>query len=133
MGPLVEIHDASIPGGLAALFGFVGLSAEQRNVAGRAWEEAALAQLARLFGDAAASPVSVHVKDWAQSRFTATARDWPSLAEHPRYGALPDAGPIWRDRLVWAGTETAADHGGYLEGALEAAERAAGAFGQRPF
>ncbi len=124
VGPLVEIHDASIPHGQAALFGFVGIGAAQREAAGPAWEAAALAQLVRLFGAAAGRPLAVHVKDWAQSPNTATAQDWPPLAAHPHYAALPDAGPLWRDRLVWAGTETAPDHGGYLEGALEAAERA---------
>lgn len=127
VGPLAEIHDASIPDGPAALFGFVGLSAAQRHSAGLAWEAAALAQLVRLFGPAAGSPLAVHVQDWAQSPLTATAQDWPPLAAHPRYGALPESGSVWRDHLVWAGTETAPDHGGYLEGALEAAERAADA------
>ncbi len=127
VGPLVEIHDASIPDGPAALFGFVGLSAAQRQSAGPAWEAAALAQLVRLFGAAAGSPVAIHVQDWAQSPLTAAAQDWPPLTTHPQYGALPDPGPVWRDRLLWAGTETAPGHGGYLEGALEAAERVAAA------
>ena len=127
IGPLVEIHDASIPDGAAALFGFVGLTAAQRQAAGAAWESAALAQLVRLFGVEAGNPVAVHVKDWAQSPLTATAQDWPPLNAHPHYAALPESGSVWRDRLVWAGTETASDHGGYLEGALEAAERAVAA------
>ena len=128
VGPLVEIHDASIPEGLAALFGFVGLAAAQRQTAGQAWETAALAQLVRLFGVAAGSPLAVHVKDWAQARLTATMHDWPPLAAHPQYATLPNAGSVWRDRLIWAGTETTPAQGGYLEGALEAAERAAAAF-----
>ena len=127
VGPLVEIHDASIPNGPTALFGFVGLSAAQRQLAGPAWEAAALAQMIRLFGTAAGSTLAVHVQDWAQSPLTATAQDWPPLTIHPQYGALPDPGSVWRDRLVWAGTETAPGHGGYLEGALEAAERVAAA------
>jgi monoamine oxidase len=128
VGPLVEIHDASIPNGPAALFGFVGLSAAQRQAAGSAWEASSLAQLVRLFGADAGCPVAVHIQDWAQSPLTATALDWPPLTTHPNYGAMPDAGPVWRDRLLWAGTETAPDHGGYLEGALEAAERVAATF-----
>jgi monoamine oxidase len=127
VGPRVEIDDASIPNGPAALFGFVGLSAAQRQAAGAAWEAAALAQLVQLFGAAAGSTVAVHVQDWAQSPLTATAQDCPPLTTHPQYGALPDPGSVWRDRLLWAGTETAPGHGGYLEGALEAAERVAAA------
>lgn len=126
VGPLVEIHDASTPDGPAALFGFVGLSADQRATIGPDWERAALAQLVRLFGDEAGRPTAVIAQDWAQSPLTATPDDWPPLTSHPRYGALPDAGPAWRDCLFWASTETAPEHGGYLEGALEAAEIAAG-------
>lgn len=125
VGPLMEIHDASIPSGSAALFGFLGLTAAQRQAAGPPWEAWALAQLVRLFGAAAGSPVAVHIQYWAQSPLTATALDWLPLTAHPNYGAMPDAGPVWRDLLLWAGTETAPDHGGYLEGALEAAERVA--------
>jgi monoamine oxidase len=125
VGPLVEIHDASVPDGLAALFGFVGLTAQQRLLRGPGWAEDAVEQLTRLFGAAAAKPVTVHVKDWAQATATATPADWPPLVEHPNYDAPPGAGASWGERLVWASSETAPRFGGYLEGALEAATHAA--------
>lgn len=57
VGPLVEIHDATSASGTAALFGFVGVPAEQRKAAGREMIVAAsLRQLALLFGPQAASP-----------------------------------------------------------------------------
>jgi monoamine oxidase len=44
------------------------------------------------------------------------------LQTHPEYG-LPDAMKgIWSGKLLFAGTEVAGQFGGYLEGALEAAE-----------
>jgi monoamine oxidase len=46
------------------------------------------------------------------------------MREHPTYS--PPAGRtfIWEQSLFFSGTETAMVHGGYLEGALEAAEHA---------
>ncbi len=49
-GPLAETHDASAPGGPAALFGFVGLSARQRALLSGTVPSLATAQLVRLFG-----------------------------------------------------------------------------------
>ncbi|MEO7854935.1 MAG: NAD(P)/FAD-dependent oxidoreductase [Rubrivivax sp.] len=122
VGPLVEIHDATQPGGQPALFGFVGVPAEVRRAAGTQLHEAALAQLQRLFGPDAATPLRIYYKDWADDPFIATREDETAPPSHPAYGthmALPGG---WKDRLWLAGTESAREHGGYLEGALEAAE-----------
>jgi monoamine oxidase len=49
VGPMVEIHDATTASGSAALFGFLGIGAEQRGVLGdQALRRACLAQLARI-------------------------------------------------------------------------------------
>jgi monoamine oxidase len=126
VGPLGEIHDASDPAGAPALFGFFGLDAEQRRARGReALEAAAIAQLARIFGEQAASPSAVFLQDWAAEPFVATEQDRGFLGHHPAYGPAGDPGEPWHDRLVLAGTEAAAVSGGYLEGALVAAEAAA--------
>lgn len=122
VGPLAEIHDASPLAGLPALFGFVGLKAAVRAALGREeLHRLALAQLVRLFGPAAATPLAVKYLDWSQEADTAVTADQEPLAEHPTYGPLPQAGPAWRGRLAFAGTEVAPRGGGYLEGALEAA------------
>jgi monoamine oxidase len=123
VGPLAEIHDASDPAGAAALFGFVGLPADGRQRAGAALPALALAQLGRLFGAEAARPARTWLLDWAQEPFTATASDAQAPRVHPSYGrqAAPE-GP-WAGRLLLAGSETAPEHGGYLEGALESSER----------
>lgn len=82
-----------------------------------------LGPLAELLGDAILDPVSWHEKAW-------------HLDEHVGGGylSLPDPGttegwvPVAAEpvgHLHWAGTETAQDHPGYLDGAIEAGLRAA--------
>lgn len=123
-GPLVEIHDASDPDGAhSALFGFVGYPAEARQQLGRdALVEAGIGQLVRLFGTDAEKPLAVYLQDWAGETATATADDALPLATHPDY--RPPAPPTpWQERLHLAGSECSPELGGYLEGALAAAEK----------
>ena len=123
-GPMVEIHDASpASGGPYALFGFIGVppGARQDTTGLRA---ALLAQLERLFGPSAAQPVALHVKDWAFDGNTSTKADRTPDDAHPRYGLPGAMKNLWNNNLALSGTETAAMFGGYLEGALEAAEDA---------
>jgi monoamine oxidase len=123
-GPLVEVHDASPDaGGPYALFGFVGVPPAHRQDK-EALQDAVIAQLTRLFGPDAAAPRQLIVKDWAHDPYTATELDQTSLAAHPDYGLPVAMQGLWDDRLLFAGTEVAAQFGGYIEGALEAAERA---------
>ncbi len=123
-GPMVEIHDASpVTGGPYALFGFIGVPAS-----GRADEQLLchhlLAQLGRLFGPKAAEPVELLIKDWAYDPHTATEADKAPLHAHPAYGLALEMENLWNDQLLFAGTEVAPSFGGYIEGALEAAETA---------
>jgi monoamine oxidase len=123
-GPLMEIHDASGPQGTpAALFGFLGGTAPQRNGRGGEMIEAARHQLARLFGAEAMHPREITLRDWATEPETATAADHIALRHHPTYG-LPDSlAAAGLDRLHIAGTESEVEAGGLMEGALAAAER----------
>jgi monoamine oxidase len=125
VGPMVEIHDASAEAGLPALSGFVGVPAEARVGAGARITDAAVAQLERLFGPDAAHPIACLYKNWAADPLVATTDDLAPLLAHPAYGRhMPPPGP-WARRLVLAGTETAHEQGGYMEGALVASEAAA--------
>jgi monoamine oxidase len=124
VGPLVEIHDATLASGSAALFGFVGLDRRQRvEVGEEALVRAAIAQLVRLFGAMAGQPRATLFKDWTADAFTATEQD--ARAEgHP----LPDSRPwiagSWAPYVSLAGSETSFTYPGYLAGALDASERA---------
>ncbi len=113
-GPLAEIHDASPDDAReGALFGFAVPGAARQP----GFADAALAQLGRLFGPDALSPRAVFVQDWSTETETATDADNVPPMGHPRYRPLPAHG-----RVLLSGTETARGDGGFLEGALEAAE-----------
>lgn len=122
-GPLAEIYDASpMQGGPFALFGFFKVPAPVRRQWGRGILAAqCLAQLQRLFGDAALAPVSWEIRDWSDDPLTATPADAIAPAGHPAYGLPEGLEAAWDGRLLFAGSENASEQGGYLEGALEAA------------
>ncbi|WP_416980739.1 flavin monoamine oxidase family protein [Streptomyces sp. T028] len=119
-GPLQELHDMSGPDGRpAALFGFAPAQA-----VGPDFEQAVTAQLAQLFGAAAAEPESLHVRDWSSEPWTAPPAVH-RLADYSLFGHPLYQRPALGGRLHWATTETAAQYAGHIEGALAAAERAA--------
>jgi len=124
VGPLGEIHDVGMPGGHAALFGFLGLAAPARQALGDAALRARCrAQLGRLFGEPAATPIADALKDWAADPLTATGDDQDSAAHAA--GAPPTQaghGP-WQGRLVGIASEWSPRFPGYLAGAVDAAER----------
>ena len=123
-GPMVEIHDASpATGGPYALFGFIGVPPRARRDPA-ALEQAVAAQFVRLFGPEAATPTALTIKDWAFDPHTATQADQQPLYAHPTYGLARSLQGLMDGRVIFAGTESAAQFGGYLEGALEAAENA---------
>ena len=124
VGPMVEIHDASMPGGHAALFGFLGVPASvRRGVPEDVLRAHCRAQLGRLFGERAARPVADALKDLATDPLTATEADLTASGQHPE--APPpgaDHGP-WQGRLRGIGSEWSPQFAGYLAGAVDAAER----------
>lgn len=124
VGPLVEIHDATTASGMPALFGFLGVGADQRAVLGEAaLTHACIEQLTRLFGPEAGRPRATLLKDWAADPLTATADD-RSPGGHPEPTRTPWVNGAWKDRLFLAGSETSPTAPGYLAGAIAAAERA---------
>lgn len=126
IGPLFEIHDATASeaaNGEAALFGFVAPQAAAPGIDREDLVERALAQLAVLFGPEAATPSRVHLKNWAEDPCIATGADTADLGGHPVYRPLHLHNAPWAGRLFLSGTETAPENGGFLEGALEAAEQ----------
>lgn len=122
-GVLQEIHDASQPGGLAALFGFFRLSATERSVFDQdELNRRVIDQIVRLFGEEARQPRDVLYVDWSSDRHTATVQDGEPLTDFPVYQPIA-LDPPWEGRLSLAGTETDSLFGGHIEGALRAAER----------
>jgi len=122
-GPMTEIHDASPEvGGPYALFGFIGVSPRDRADE-QVLRHHIVAQLTRLFGEPAAEPKALFLKDWAFDPRTATEADKAPLYAHPTYGSPRNLIGLWNGQLIFSGTEVAEQFGGYLEGALESAEK----------
>lgn len=126
VGPIRLCFDDSSAGGHhPALVGFfLGDTA-------RAWTQkpaqerrrAALECLARFFGPEALTPTAYADLDWI-------AEPWSTgcYVGLPRLGTLSAIGDALRapcGRVHWAGTETAQEGCGYLDGAVESGERAA--------
>ncbi len=124
-GPLVEIHDATDDKtGTAALFGFVGLSANQRESVGhQSLADACLNQLATLFGENARETLYSFLKDWSKEPLVAASQD---LAEPPAHASFPMSKfdtELESLGLHLTGSEYARREPGHLEGALEASDR----------
>ncbi|RQR54722.1 amine oxidase [Burkholderia sp. Bp9140] len=121
-GPLGEIHDASMEGGGAALFGFFGMPAGVRaRVPDDVLRAQCRTQLARLFGSPAALPEADFIKDWSRDAHAATPDDRDGHAGHPA-PASPGApsGP-WHRRLIGIASEWSRAFPGYVAGAVDAA------------
>lgn len=121
-GPMAEIHDASpADGKVGALFGFVGVPAAGRQDKDHLLA-AAKAQLASLFGPEALYPTEIILQDWTGEDLTATKDDEIPPTSHPAYGPISSLLNLWGGRLHIVSSETAPTFGGFIEGALEAAE-----------
>lgn len=123
-GPMGEIHDISMPGGHAALFGFLGVPAQvRRQVSNEVLRMHCRAQLVRLFGERAGAPLGDALKDWATDSLTSTDEDQDAAGHH---AAAPPSGVdsgSWQGRLIGIGSEWSPQFPGYLAGAVDAAER----------
>jgi len=124
IGPMGEIHDVSMPGGHAALFGFLGVPARmRRQVTDEVLRAHCRAQLARLFGERAGTPVGDALKDWAADPLTATDDDQDAAGHHAAAPSSSADEGAWQGRLVGIGSEWSPQFPGYLAGAVDAAER----------
>lgn len=124
-GPVTVTFDNSCPEGRACLLVFI-TGGPARGWAERPVEERrslVLDTLARFFGPKAKKPTDYVENDWAQEPHIGGA----PIATFPP-GTLSLFGPALRapvGRIHWAGTETATESTGFMEGALESGERVA--------
>jgi len=125
LGPMSEIYDGSPETEEHyALTAFIGLNAQQRQlITSEQLIDACKAQLGRLFGQTSQNIQDIHIMDWSNEPFTASEIDKKTIAHHPQYPASASR-TLANENIILAGTETAIDHGGYLEGALESTELA---------
>jgi len=114
----------------AALAGFCALDAARRLAFARGRDLLLESQMTMLFGAQAADEAMLQARfwqDWATEPQTCSPADADEEAQagrHPDYGSPLLAQALWGGRLHFAGSETARQGGGYLEGALSAAGRA---------
>ena len=116
VGPLGEIHDASMEE-KAALFGFLHSAAQEEKR-----EEHIIDQLIRLYGKQAADFSTIYFVDWKREVYSSSTLDARPLSQHPSYGFETSH---FEGKLIFSGTESAFQEGGYLEGAVNAAQRVA--------
>ena len=125
-GPVQMVVDASPSGGgPGVLVGFVtGAPARdlgRLDAAGR--RRAVLDALAVVVAPEAAQPAGYRDFNWLEERWS---RGGPVGLMGP--GTLTGLGPVLRESvgpMHWAGTDTATEWNGYMEGAIQAGERAA--------
>jgi monoamine oxidase len=121
---LAETFDAGDSDGLAAaLGGFVALSPDLRQSFAAGLPMLIHNQVAQIFGPEYELG-ELHYQDWANEPLTCTPAerdDEPGPAPIAADPVLRQ--PQWRGMLHFGGSETAAREAGYMEGALDAAER----------
>jgi monoamine oxidase len=123
-GALVEVHDAcNADGSVAALWGFMTGHHEIRDLSFDDRLEHVFGQLGRLFGPQAADPLRYFERDWSTDPYTADEVVW--VKDEAPYGHPALQQPLMGGRLFLAGTETAGEGGGHMEGAVESGQRVA--------
>jgi monoamine oxidase len=127
-GPLETTFDNSPPGDEApgVLVGFIsGPAAAEHALTSESERRRRVTEcLERLFGEAARHPDTYHEQAWAEEAWSAGG---PVCS--PATGTLTAYGDELRrpaGRIHWAGAETATSWCGYMEGAVQSGERAAG-------
>lgn len=125
VGPARMSNDTCIPGQQAGVI-LAFLEGEQARTFGR-WSEAdrrdaLTAQMVRIFGPKAADPVAYLDGEWADREWTRgcyNANMGPLVWTNYGHALTTPIGPIH-----WASTDTATQWSAYMEGAVDAAERA---------
>jgi monoamine oxidase len=125
-GPVQMVVDASPPGGQAGILAGFVTGAPARDLArldAATRRQAVLDAIAAAVAPEAAHPTSYVDFNWLEERWS---RGGPVGLMGP--GTLTGLGPALREpvgTVHWAGTDTATEWNGYMEGAIEAGERAA--------
>jgi monoamine oxidase len=122
-GPMRQVWDSS-SSATAALAGFVFDDDLPLLASAAAARAALLPQLVALFGPRAAHPTAVAVKSWRDDPLTGGGGGGGG-ARRRAFGDALARQPHGGGRVLFAGTETAADENGHMNGAVLAGQRAA--------
>ena len=116
VSPVTELYDhCDFEGNAFSLMGFVNEGLRHLNPEDR--KEQILSYLEKYLGESIRDYLDYFEKDWSQDEFT-TSKDFNSVVSHPKYGHPVFDEVYMNGRLLFSGTETSKQHGGYLEGAV---------------
>ncbi len=122
-GIVEEVHDHSGDDDATfALTGFLRPGAHLEDPTRR--DERTLEHLARFFGPAAAAPLEFDACSWPHEVFSSDV-DAKAVPVGTKYGDPRLWVPQFGGRLLFSGTETSREYGGYMEGAVISGLRAA--------
>lgn len=126
VGPMVEINDASADSvstdqkSPAALFGFIGVPAVNRqSLDEQALINACMAQLGKMYGEAALSPTSTHYIDWANNDFISSSADVSEPSRHAHFDQAKFKTELNDLNLGLIGSEFSQTEPGYIAGAID--------------
>lgn len=123
--PIAVTFDATSSDGNPAIVGFITsyAAAQWSTVMDKNKREAILKALKLYFGEEAEKPIDFTIKDWSKEAWNGGC---PVNVMVP--GAMTNYGDCLREpflRVHWAGTETATEWRGFMNGAVQAGQRAA--------
>ncbi|MCV7382890.1 flavin monoamine oxidase family protein [Mycolicibacter longobardus] len=119
------VFDTSAPGGPGHLCVLVGgpEARELDRLDAPARRDAVLGALAAYVGPEVLDPASWHEKSWHLDEYVGGG--YVALAQPGTSGGIPPIACTPVGDIHWAGSETARDHPGYLDGAIESGTRVA--------
>jgi monoamine oxidase len=132
-GPVHDWHDNTTPDGDAALVGFMhppGPGSPTPTDA-EARRDRVIRQLIHCFGEEADGITGYAEHDWTRDRATTPPSGSESDPDEEPQPVPALQKPQWDGRLHFAAAETADEHPGFLDGAIEAGTRAATAVENR--
>ncbi len=122
VGPIQEMYDHSDATGKGfALKGFMNSAFASARKEER--QARVLSQLERFYGPQAHDFLAYEERVWSQEPFTYQAYA-QNVLPHQHNGHQLFREELWNGHLVLASSETAAQHPGYMDGAVESAQRA---------
>lgn len=121
VGPIMEFYDhTDAANSKFALCGFLNGGLSQFSKDER--EQKVKLQLHKIFGEAGVNFISYEETLWMNEPFTALPSN-QFIHAHQNNGHEVFQQPLFDGKLLLAGTETSPQSGGYMEGAVRAAER----------
>ncbi len=116
VGPVIELYDhCSNDGRTYSLMGFINEGL--RDVSPEQRKERILEYLEKYLGKEIRDYISYFEKDWSKDQFT-SCENLKSVYMSPQYGNPLFDEYYFNGKLLFSGTETSPEYGGYLDGAV---------------